>query len=86
MLDRLSYSPMTTPPARRKKNTMQEQSSLMTVKELSAYLKLHPLTVRKLAQDGQLPAFKIGRQWHVKRDVLDAWIERQSLQHFGGSA
>ena len=65
---------------------MEEKSSLMTVNELAEYLKLHPLTVRKLARDGQLPAFKVGRRWHVKRDELEKWMERESLENLGKPA
>lgn len=60
---------------------MEEKSSYMTVDELAEYLKLHPLTVRKLARDGQIPAFKVGRRWHVKRDAFEKWIEHESLEN-----
>ena len=54
---------------------------IMTVDEVSAYLNLHPLTVRRLARDGEIPATKIGRQWRFKRDLLDRWLEEQSLKN-----
>ena len=60
---------------------MEEKSSLMGVEELAEFLKLHPLTVRKLARNGELPAFKIGRRWNVKRDELEKWMRRQSLEN-----
>lgn len=42
---------------------------------------MHPLTVRSLARKGQLPVFKVGRQWRVKRAALNEWIERQSAEN-----
>jgi excisionase family DNA binding protein len=54
---------------------------IMTVDEVSVYLNLHPLTVRRLARDGEIPAMKIGRQWRFKRDLLDQWLEQQSLKN-----
>ena len=54
---------------------------MMTIDEVAKYLNLHPLTVRRLARDGGIPAFKIGRQWRVKRELLDQWIEGRSMQN-----
>ena len=54
---------------------------IMAIDEVAAYLGLHPLTVRRLARDGEIPAFKVGRQWRVKRELLDRWMEEQSLKN-----
>lgn len=51
---------------------------IMTIAEVAAYLGLQELTVRRLAREGALPAVKLGRQWRVKRDLLDKWIETRS--------
>ncbi len=53
----------------------------MTIDEISEYLRLHPLTVRKLARDGAIPTFKVGRQWRAQRALLDQWMEKQSMQN-----
>jgi excisionase family DNA binding protein len=58
----------------------EELSEMMTIAEVAMYLKLHELTVRRLAREGELPAFKVGRQWRVKRDLLESWIEERSGQ------
>ena len=50
---------------------MDKPDPIMTVDEVAEYLGLHPLTVRRLARDGDIPAIKVGRQWRVKRDLLD---------------
>ena len=52
---------------------------MMDIEQVAAYLGLHPLTVRRLARDGEIPAFKVGRQWRVKRGLLDQWIKKRSL-------
>ncbi len=57
---------------------------IMTIAEVAAYLGLHELTVRRLAREGAIPALKLGRQWRVKRDLLEKWIERRSLHNLGG--
>ncbi len=56
-------------------------SDIMTIEEVATYLHLHPLTVRALARKGQLPIFKVGRQWRIKRAALNEWIERQSAEN-----
>jgi len=56
----------------------EEMPDMLTIAEVAKYLKLHELTVRRLAREGELPAFKVGRQWRIKRDLLEAWIEERS--------
>lgn len=56
---------------------------IMTIEEVARYLSLHELTVRRLAREGEIPAFKIGRQWRVKKDLLDRWIEREVMRNIG---
>jgi excisionase family DNA binding protein len=58
--------------------TKSARSDMMTIAEVARYLKLHELTVRRLAREGELPAFKVGRQWRCKRELLEAWIEQRS--------
>ena len=61
--------------------TTEQVASIMTIDDVSVYLQLHPLTVRRLARAGEIPAMKIGRQWRVQRELLDRWIEEQSLKN-----
>ena len=65
---------------------MGKAASIMTIDEVAEYLQLHPLTVRRLARDGEIPAFKVGRQWRVKRELLDLWLEETSTQNVGISS
>ena len=50
---------------------------IMTIKEVSEYLKMNYRTVYRLAERGEIPAFKLGKNWRVKKDLLDKWIEEQ---------
>jgi excisionase family DNA binding protein len=61
----------------------EDGDHIMTVEEVARYLSLHELTVRRLAREGEIPAFKIGRQWRVKKDLLDRWIERETMKNIG---
>ena len=58
---------------------MEKVQALMTVDEVAEYLQLHPLTVRRLARENKIPFFKLGRQWRAKKELLDQWIEEQSM-------
>lgn len=58
-------------------------NQIMTIEQVARYLSLHELTVRRLAREGSIPAFKVGRQWRVKRELLDKWIERQAYENLG---
>ena len=49
--------------------------TLMTVDEVSDYLRLAQSTVYKLANEGKLPARKFGGSWRISRRALDEWIE-----------
>jgi excisionase family DNA binding protein len=61
----------------------EEWPPIMTIAEASQYLGLHELTVRRLAREGAIPALKLGRQWRIKRDLLERWIEQRSLDNLG---
>lgn len=61
----------------------EDMDQIMTIEEVARYLSLHELTVRRLAREGEIPAFKIGRQWRVKKNLLDRWIEREVMRNIG---
>jgi len=61
----------------------EDVDQIMTIEEVARYLSLHQLTVRRLAREGEIPAFKIGRQWRVKKNLLDRWIEREVMRNIG---
>lgn len=58
---------------------------VLTIKEVAALLKVGDKTIYSMAQNGELPAFKVRGQWRFSRKDLDAWIEQQkhSTRDFG---
>jgi excisionase family DNA binding protein len=46
---------------------------LLTVDELSDYLRVHRSTVYRLLKKGQLPGFKIGSDWRFSVEAVDRW-------------
>lgn len=53
------------------------QSDVMTIKELSEYLKLKEKTAYKLVADGKIPGFKVGGAWRFRKTEIDRWISKQ---------
>lgn len=51
-------------------------NEIMTAQDLSAYLKITTTTIYKLAQQGELPAFKVGSEWRFKKELIDRWLEK----------
>ena len=49
----------------------------MTVREVASYLNVNKKTVYRLAQNGQLPGFKVAGTWRFKREDINIWIEDQ---------
>jgi excisionase family DNA binding protein len=55
---------------------VRSEAAVLTIDELAAYLKIPKSTVYKLAQEGKLPAQKVGRHWRFNRNAIDRWLER----------
>ncbi len=49
----------------------------LTLPEVAQLLKVAEKTVYTMAQQGELPAFKVRGQWRFKRADLDVWVEEQ---------
>ena len=54
--------------------------TVMTIGELSKYLKISRSTLYKLAQEGKLPSQKVGRHWRFHRDAIDRWLGQRREQ------
>lgn len=53
---------------------------ILTIKELSAYLKTSEKTIYRLLSKHEIPAFKVGTAWRFKKTAIDEWIELQSKE------
>ncbi len=52
----------------------EAEGEILTLDEVAAYLKAGKRTVYRLAQKGEIPAFKLGGTWRFRRSELDRWI------------
>ena len=51
-------------------------AEIMTTQEMAKYLKLHEITICKLAAEGKIPAVRIGRVWRFDKNAVDEWITK----------
>ena len=66
-----------------RKNVAEPKYNLprvMTVRELSAYLRVHPSTIYKLLRRGELPGFRIGTDWRFNAEVIDRWCLERNMR------
>lgn len=52
----------------------ETEGEILTLDEVATYLKAGKRTVYRLAQKGEIPAFKLGGTWRFRRSELDHWI------------
>ena len=51
---------------------------VMTVREVSAYLRVHPATIYRLMKRNQIPAFHVGSDWRFNVEQIESWrLQRQ---------
>lgn len=55
----------------------QPDDEILTLDEVAVYLKAGKKTVYRLAQQGDIPGFKLGGTWRFRRSELDCWIAEQ---------
>ena len=54
------------------------ENQVLTIKDIAAILKLTEKTVYSMAQDGEIPAFKIRGQWRLRKADFDKWMADQA--------
>jgi excisionase family DNA binding protein len=59
---------------------------MYSTEEVAGLLGLHVRTVRGYVRDGRLPATRIGKQYRIARDDLDAFTGTRQGQSAGGAS
>ena len=54
---------------------MAKKQDILTIDELSAYLKIPKSTAYKLCQESKIPGQKVGRHWRFRKEAIDRWLE-----------
>jgi excisionase family DNA binding protein len=53
---------------------------LYTAAEVAEVLRLNPQVVQRKLQAGEIPGYRIGRDWRVEESQLRGWLEQHSNQ------
>ena len=51
--------------------------NLLTAKQVAELLQWNPYTIIKKAEKGELPGFKLGREWRFRQEDIIQWIEQK---------
>ena len=49
------------------------RSKVLTVQEVSTYLRVHPSTIYRMLKKNLLPAFRVGSDWRFTVEAIDKW-------------
>ncbi len=57
---------------------VDDEDPVLTIVELSEYLKIPKSTLYKLVRSGSIPSIKVGKHWRFHRGAIDAWLANQN--------
>jgi excisionase family DNA binding protein len=55
----------------------ESKARVMTIKDVAYYLKVSVSKVYRMANANELPAFRVGKSWRFKQDMIDSWIQQE---------
>lgn len=55
-------------------------SQLLTFDEARKYLRVNRGTLYKLIRNGDLPAFRVGKQWRIDKEEFTEWLRKQQVK------
>jgi excisionase family DNA binding protein len=53
----------------------EKLGAVLTIEELSVYLKIPKSTLYKLVREGKVPSQKVGRHWRFRKEAIDRWLD-----------
>ena len=59
---------------------MKKNNEVLNAQEAADFLRAHVETIRRLARKGDIPAYKIGKDWRFRKEALINWAETQPLR------
>jgi len=57
---------------------VEKPGDVLTIDELSGYLKIPKSTLYKLVREGKVPCRKVGRHWRFHKAAIDRWLKSRS--------
>jgi excisionase family DNA binding protein len=62
------------------KHTQLNGARILTVPEVSEFLKVHPSTIYRLLKTSQIPAFKVGSDWRFNLFEIEHWSRERETK------
>jgi excisionase family DNA binding protein len=59
------------------------RTEILTVQEVSRYLRVHPSTIYRMLKRNQLPAFRVGSDWRFTVEAIDKWRAEAEMGALG---
>ena len=59
---------------------MVDNSEVLNAKEAAEFLGAYVETIRRLARKGEIPSYKIGKDWRFRKEALTKWAETHHLR------
>ncbi len=60
------------------KTTVPLSSEILTVEEVSEFLRLHPTTIYRMLKRNEIPGFKVGNEWRFLKGHIERWLDKKS--------
>ena len=54
-------------------------TDVMTVREVAEYLKVKDRTIYRLVANREIPGFKVGGSWRVRKTEINQWTESNAV-------
>ena len=59
---------------------VNQAGDILTIDELSVYLKIPKSSLYKLVRSGKVPCQKIGRHWRFRKEAIDRWLDESERE------
>jgi excisionase family DNA binding protein len=59
---------------------MEENNEVLSIEQLSQYLKVPKSTLYRLVRDSLIPSHKVGKHWRFRKEAVDRWLDRPGSQ------
>lgn len=60
-------------------STFTNFEPLVNLRQAAEALGIHPDTLKKKAQRGEIPGMKLGKYWRFRLSTLDSWLQTQLI-------
>ena len=60
-------------------------NDLLTLTEVSAFLKVPKSTIYKLARERRLPGHKVGKHWRFVKEEIETWVQGAGIEETVGA-